>query len=733
MSDTSAESWIGKTVGGRYLIEKKLGAGAMGAVFIANQISMDRKVALKLLHANLQGSESLVKRFEREMKATSKVDHQNTVRVYDFGETDEGKLFLAMELVKGDSLRGVIEKTGVFETIRALKIAIQIGKALNAAHSEGIVHRDLKPDNIMLVDRYGEQDFVKVLDFGIARFVDETSTQLTSDGQVVGTPLYIAPEQAQGQTVDHRADLYALGVILYQLVVGKVPFKSETLVGLLLMHAQEPPPPPSEVVPGQVPQHVEAAILRLMEKDPGARPQSATEVVELLERCSSAVGPGSAHSNAAGMPARTVANPGKQLKGQGSTVGMGMRPAPKGIGTAIDNSAGASGGSSKGLLITLVALLLIGGTVAGLAAAGVFGADKPAAAPIAAATDETASDIGKAGEQAVGADAVETEPEAPDAGSSGGSPTGPSTGAAGSRAQGVVDAGSKASPTPDSGEASPKADASSATQRPDVKPTSRIDPAVVRGLRSQLEQAQKRMGDPPAPLRCQTKEADVLSVLVRVAGFLQSAALDSNTTLDKLAFQQLGSVKAKGEASPEFWALMALAQLATEGDAAVATGPLNAARTVALCGEWAVGHRLLGNAAYRNKDYGRAVTAYQRTLALLPDYPKVAINLAKAQLKAKEHEAAAGTATKILVGSPGEIEALEVRYEAFFHLKKWAEAERDLMALVAKVTDNGLLWHNLGGTRMMQKKANATEAFCKAKALGHAPAARYCEPRPAAP
>jgi len=744
VSDTSSESWIGKTVGGRYLIEKKLGAGAMGAVFIANQISMDRKVALKLLHANLQGSESLVRRFEREMKATSKVDHQNTVRVYDFGETDEGKLFLAMELVKGGSLKDAIVETGTFDTARALKIAIQIGKALNAAHSENIVHRDLKPDNVMLMDRYGEQDFVKVLDFGIARFVDETATQLTNDGQVMGTPLYIAPEQAQGQTVDHRADLYALGVILYQLVVGKVPFKSETLMGLLLMHAQEPPPPPSEVVPGLVPQPVERLILHLMEKNPDDRPQSAAETVSLLEQCLRQVGPGSAHMGV--QPARTIANPGKELKGGGSTVGLQAQPVPKSMATMVDGGGKPSGGSKKGLIAAIAAVVVIGGTVAGLAAAGVFGGGDSGSTTTAEKTekvDKTDKDTPekkgddnaekkvdddkpdkKAGDKGdkkgdAKPDAKEDEPDKP----------------AGDAKKAGDDKAVKPQPKPDdgatktaAGDAKPAPDAgATAAAKPDAgaaKP--QVDKAMVDALRKQLSDAQKRMDDPPAPFRCQTRDPDVLSVLVRVAGFLQKAALDSNTTLDKLALQQLASVAKKGETSPEYWSFMALAQLATEGDEAKMAGPLSAAKTAAMCTEWAVGHRLLGNAAYRTGDLPRAIESYKRALALLPTYPKVATNLALAELKAKKYADAVETAGKVLAKSPADVAALDVRYQANFNLKKFAEAETDLVALVAKLPDNKALWFNLGAARAMQKKAEATEAFCKAKKLGHPGAAQHC-------
>lgn len=735
MVETTQNSWIGKTLAGRYLIERKLGAGAMGAVFVANQLSMDRKVALKLLHANLQGSENLARRFEREMKATSKVDHQNTVRVYDFGETEEGKLYLAMELVNGRSLREAISITGVFDIPRALHIAIQIGKALNAAHSEGIVHRDLKPDNVMLMDRYGENDFVKVLDFGIARFVDESSTQLTTEGQVVGTPLYIAPEQAHGKQVDHRADIYALGVMLYELIVGQVPFTSETLIGLLLMHAQEPPPPPSEVVPGRVPPHVEAVILNLLEKDPAARPQTANDVVALLEETLATVGPGSAHHGKAGVPSPTLANPGRAPKGRGSTVGLGLAPVPQGVETAV-GFEGAPTKSKKGLLIVVIAAFVIVGTIIGLAAAGVFsGSADPGESGTSGETAEaTTGDDGKDTEIApkpapeaakdAGPGSAATN-IAKDVGKVSPQDSGPTPTKDVAKVALAVqeDASATVDTGPGAGDAK---SADSGTKDTTVAATTLDAPAVAK-LRVALTNAQKRMGDPPAPKRCQTTDPDVLSVLVRVAGFLEKVTLNANSTLDGLALQQLESVAKKGAESAEYWSFVALAKLSTQGEAAIATAPLNATQATGLCGEWAVTHRLLGNSAFRNKDYPGAIGAYKRALALRPNYPKVRANLAFAYSLANKHAEVVEIATEILKKTPKNLEMLDIRYYSLAALNRPAEAEADLVVLLTMKPNKKDYWFNLGGMRAAQKKGpSSIEAFCKAKALGHAEAAKFC-------
>src|SRR5437868_75642 len=241
-----AEELIGKTIAeGRFEIVRLLGEGGMGAVYQARQVAMDRMVALKLIRAEMVQSEQAVGRFYQEMRATAKVEHPNTIRVYDFGDTD-GKLFLAMEFLAGQPLRKVLD-AGRLELARVLHIAAQIARALGAAHSEGIVHRDLKPDTVMLLDRYGERDFVKVLDFGIARSLDENRTQMTAAGAIIGTPAYMSPEQGMGVPVDTRSDLYSLGIMLYEMVGGAPPFNGPSVVSLLVAHAQETPRPIREV------------------------------------------------------------------------------------------------------------------------------------------------------------------------------------------------------------------------------------------------------------------------------------------------------------------------------------------------------------------------------------------------------------------------------------------------------------------------------------------------------
>jgi Tfp pilus assembly protein PilF/predicted Ser/Thr protein kinase len=278
----AGDELIGRTIAsGRYEIVQLLGEGGMGAVYQARQVAMDRMVALKLIQPELVRSPAAAARFQREMKLTARIEHPNTIRVYDFGET-EGQLFLTMELLRGRTLASVLAQSGRLDLPRIVRIATQVCRALQAAHSEGVVHRDLKPDNVMLLEQYGERDVVKVLDFGIAKSLDERDPGVTTVGAVLGTPAYMSAEQAMGRPVDQRSDLYSLGVMLYEMASGRVPFTAPALTALLVAHATEAPPPLAQVAPG-VHLGLVAVIDELLRKDPEARPQTAKAVEQRLE------------------------------------------------------------------------------------------------------------------------------------------------------------------------------------------------------------------------------------------------------------------------------------------------------------------------------------------------------------------------------------------------------------------------------------------------------------------
>jgi eukaryotic-like serine/threonine-protein kinase len=275
------DDYIGKTVAKKYLVEQMIGEGGMGKVYKANQIALDKPVVLKVLRQALLSDARTVARFQREAKAASRLNHPNSISVLDFGQTEEGAMYIAMEYVQGRDLHSVLAREWPLPESRVIRIVGQMLSALEDAHSAGVIHRDLKPENIMVEQRRGEPDFVKVLDFGIAKIIDTTGEDgpaLTRAGFVCGTPEYMSPEQARGAVLDHRSDLYAVGVILYQLVTGLLPFDSDSAVGFATKHLTEVPPLPSKRRPeAKMTAGMERLIMRAMAKKPDDRPQTAEQ------------------------------------------------------------------------------------------------------------------------------------------------------------------------------------------------------------------------------------------------------------------------------------------------------------------------------------------------------------------------------------------------------------------------------------------------------------------------
>ena len=333
------EELIGTTVAGRYEIKSRLGAGGMGTVYLAQQTAVDRRVVLKFLHPEFSSRADLEERFHREARAASKLNHPNTIVLHDFGQTEDGKLYMAMEYLEGRSLSDLIDSAGALSPLRAVGVTLQILTSLTEAHAKGVIHRDLKPDNILLVKRGGVVDFVKVLDFGIAKIreqslemseggggvapqdeeqdtksweeltreleqavVDAASgeeltasrqeeiARLTQHGEICGSPGYMAPEQIRGDSIDHRADLYAVGVILYQLLTGTNPFKGRSIPVMLLRTMDKQVKPLRQTRPDlSLPRALDDLILRCLSKDPAGRPGSAEEVAEQLRQISPAL------------------------------------------------------------------------------------------------------------------------------------------------------------------------------------------------------------------------------------------------------------------------------------------------------------------------------------------------------------------------------------------------------------------------------------------------------------
>ena len=289
------ENLTGQLLDGRYQVDYVLGVGSMGIVYGARHAAVGKLVAVKALRAHLASDAEAIQRFNAEATAATSIGNQHIVETFDFGRLPDGTAYMVMEYLEGRSLAELIEGWSPLPLERITKIGLQIAEALNAAHLAGIVHRDLKPDNIFLCEREGDPDFVKILDFGIAKF-GVSQARLTQAGAVFGTPAYMSPEQALGKATDGRTDVYALGVMLYEMACGSVPFSGENAIAVLTLHANEEPEALSVRKPDVSPE-LEAIVNKCLQKELDARYASMAELAADLARLAS------------GMPVRAEAKP----------------------------------------------------------------------------------------------------------------------------------------------------------------------------------------------------------------------------------------------------------------------------------------------------------------------------------------------------------------------------------------------------------------------------------------
>jgi len=431
-AETGDPALIGRIIGGTYRIEKFLGGGAMGAVYRARQSALERNVALKVMHRSVAIDPSFVARFHREAKAASRLDHPNSMRVLAFGEEPDGLLYIAMEFLDGRDLYRVIHEDWPLANARIADIVMQALAAAAVAHDMGVIHRDLKPENIMILrskdDEGADADQIKVCDFGIAKITEKddepkpegnaAGQKLTTQGLVVGTPEYMSPEQARGEKLDARSDLYSMGVILYQLLSGRTPFAGDTALSVVLKHITEAPPPLESIYAG-VHKGLAAVAMKALEKDRGARFQTAREMRNALRNALEgrplpvdSVGRTEATAAVAPLSGGTAAMPGAFVPGApGSApgaLGPGSTPAmqtgPMGspasghltpLGTAAVAGDGPPGGSRSkvGLVIAVAAVaaavgvaIVAGPRFLGASAGGGGGDPGPTTSGVAAAS-----------------------------------------------------------------------------------------------------------------------------------------------------------------------------------------------------------------------------------------------------------------------------------------------------------------------------------------------------------
>ncbi len=355
------EDLIGKELLGQFRIIERIGRGGMGEVFKAEQPAMDRLVAIKILHAKLASRADLVSRFRREARAMSRLSHPNTARVFLYGHLEEtDQLYIVMEFLDGTDLAHYVRKNGPVEVGRAARIMIQALGALEEAHSVGVVHRDLKPENILLTTQGGIADFPKVLDFGLAK-VRETrprpgSMILTQEGMVFGTPEFMSPEQARGEVLDARSDIYSASLILYELLTGKLPFPRCKPMEYISHHIYTEPIPVAERVPDlDLPPTLNPIVAMALEKDKTKRYQSARDFAEALKKVLPRAG------RSVAVRALPTPRPDEMPVAQAAVTVVDGQARPNPLRTTRTSKSGASSGKGIifGMLAVIIALVVI--------------------------------------------------------------------------------------------------------------------------------------------------------------------------------------------------------------------------------------------------------------------------------------------------------------------------------------------------------------------------------------
>jgi len=393
---TPTDAMIGTLAAGRYRILRLLGEGGMGQVYLAEHIAIEKRLALKVLRAEFAGKGEIVTRFQQEAISASRIKHPNVLDVFDFGQLENGCFFLAMEFLEGNDLADELSRRRVLGAAMGIRISMQICRALAAAHANGVVHRDMKPENVFLQRTADGEEIVKIVDFGIAQLrskdaeVAPTKRRLTRTGMIFGTPEYMAPEQAGGKHADLRSDIYSVGIIMYEMFTGAVPFTGETFLGVLSKHLSEPTPAMNVVYPElAISPSLQAVIMHALEKDPQVRYQTMLEFAQAISGSTDAAelgyrpaaGATSEHPisfspHAPGaltqpqfLPSTSLAASGSRVRGPGQAKDTDIARAETLVG-AEANTRPHAARSKGGLVAALVALVALGGGGAWFAAHG---------------------------------------------------------------------------------------------------------------------------------------------------------------------------------------------------------------------------------------------------------------------------------------------------------------------------------------------------------------------------
>ena len=384
------DALIGTLAAGRYRVLKLLGEGGMGQVYLAEHVAIEKRVALKILRVEFAGKGEIVTRFQQEAISASRIKHPNVLDVFDFGQLENGCFFLAMEFLEGNDLADELSRRHTISPASGIRISMQLCRALAAAHANGVVHRDMKPENVFLQRTVDGEEIIKIVDFGIAQLrskdaaVVETKRRLTRTGMIFGTPEYMAPEQASGKHADPRSDIYSVGIIMYEMFTGAVPFTGDTFLGVLAKHLSDPTPPLKAVCPEiAISSSLQAVIMRALEKDPTVRYQTMLEFAQAISASTDAaalgyrpsLGTASEHPlpyapHVPGTPTQaefaSAPPPRVAIRGPGQpAIDTAVARAETLIGAEASARAPAARGKG-GLVAGLVALLAVGGGAAWL-------------------------------------------------------------------------------------------------------------------------------------------------------------------------------------------------------------------------------------------------------------------------------------------------------------------------------------------------------------------------------